>query len=514
MKKILISMLSLILLTSCHDMLDLNPLDRISASTFWMKKEDFDMALTSIYSMRQGSSAMGETGMWSSGMGFWDCLTDLGHSVLSSEIVSGSISPSTRSYISDVYQNCYAGITRINLFLRELYKYQGSDFPEFEKKEIEAEARFHRAFYYFQLYNCYGDVPLILENLTVETMRQPKVDAELVFDQVLRDIDFAIANLNRAAYRTITGHATLASAQVLKARMLICKAYGNTGIPDIDMLTQVRDLCLDIEGTGYYQLSPVFSDLFQTKGQLENKEIIFSVNFMAPNNCTGWDLSYGDWIAASPLPSFVADFECTDGLPWGESPLTNLDNPMLNRDPRLAATVFTGLIDFGNGKTHIPVHSFTTGYGIKKFLDPDNLPYGYQTLSGQDAVVSRLSEVLLMYAEAQNEISGPDTTVYEAINKIRARVNMPPLPKGLTKSQMREKIRHERKIELAFEGVRYFDLKRWHIAGKVLNAVTDGIHKYLWEDRYYKWPIPQFEIDVSKGVLLQNPDYLYTSINN
>jgi starch-binding outer membrane protein, SusD/RagB family len=121
---------------------------------------------------------------------------------------------------------------------------------------------------------------------------------------------------------------------------LIFKAYGNTGTPDIPLLTQVRYLCLTIQTIGYYSLSPKFSDVFQDKGQKGNPEIIYSVNFLSPNNTIPWDLYYGDQINASPLQSFIADFECTDGLAWGVSPLTDLVNLMLNRDPRLAMTVF------------------------------------------------------------------------------------------------------------------------------------------------------------------------------
>jgi hypothetical protein len=90
---------------------------------------------------------------------------------------------------------------------------------------------------------------------------------------------------------------------------------------------------------------------------------------------------------------------------------------------------------------------------------------------------------------------------------LRARVGMPPYPAGLTKDQMRERIRHERRIELAFEGLRYFDLRRWHIAGEVLNNVKDGINPYHYEDKFFHWPLPQPEIDKSGGVLVQNPDY-------
>lgn len=112
-----------------------------------------------------------------------------------------------------------------------------------------------------------------------------------------------------------------------------------------------------------------------------------------------------------------------------------------------------------------------------------------------------------MYAEAQNELAGPDASVYKAVNDLRTRVGMPPFPPGLTKDQMRQRIRHERRIELAFEGLRYFDLIRWHIAGQVLNNVKDGLLPYHFEDKFYRWPLPQPEIDKSGGALLQNPDY-------
>jgi hypothetical protein len=144
---------------------------------------------------------------------------------------------------------------------------------------------------------------------------------------------------------------------------------------------------------------------------------------------------------------------------------------------------------------------------VLKFLDPANLPFGFSTLSQQDAVVLRFGEVLLMYAEAQNEIAGPDPSVYDAMNTLRSRVQMPGFPAGYTKEKMRDRIRHERRVELAFEGLRHYDLIRWHIAGEVLNAVKDSKVPYHFEDKFYRWPLPQTEIEKSAGVLIQNPNY-------
>lgn len=233
------------------------------------------------------------------------------------------------------------------------------------------------------------------------------------------------------------------------------------------------------------------------------------MNYLAPDNTNSMDIYYGDWLVVSPLQNFINTFECIDGLPWGVSPLTDTESPFKNRDPRLNKTVFVNYVDWGNGKVHYPTNDRPTGYGLKKFLEPDNIPYGYATLSEQNVVLIRLAEVLLMYAEAQNELlASPDESVYKALNDIRARVNMPPLSDGLSKDEMREKIRHERRVELAFEsGLRFFDLKRWAIADEVLNNVTDGLLNYHWEDKFYYWPLPQEEIEKSHGVLVQNPNY-------
>lgn len=489
--------------SSCDNSLDLNPLDQISTSTFWKTKSDFDKALTANYASMQADP-------WAVELPVWNCLTDDGfaqhNSGAAKEITSGSISPSTGGYVSGVYSESYKAIARVNIFLAQLKAYANPDVTETDRKLYEAETRFLRAFYYFQLYHLYGDVPLVLEPLTLETQNQPKVPAAEILAQINADLDFAIANLNANAYPQNGGHAAASSAQALKARVLMYAAYGANGTPDAAILAQVKALATEIMPK--YSLSPNFEDVFRDAGQKNNPEIIFSTNFLAPNNTRPWDMYYGDWLVASPLQNFVDAFECTDGLPYGVSPLTDKKEPFKNRDPRLAKTVFVDHPDFGGGRVHIPSNSRPSGYGVLKFLEPGNIPFGYSTLSQQNAVVLRLADVLLMYAEAQNELAGPDATVYKAINDVRLRSKMPALPAGLTKAQMREKIRHERRIELAFEGLRYYDLKRWHIAGEVLNSVKDSFVPYKFEDKFYKWPIPQPEIDKSGGVLKQNEDYL------
>jgi len=490
-------------LSACNDSLELNPLDQISSSTFWKTKGDFDKALTANYASMQADP-------WAVELPVWNCLTDDGfaqhNSGSAKEITSGSISPSTGGYVSGVYSESYKAIARVNIFLAQLNAYTNTDVTEADRKLYEAEVRFLRGFYYFQLYYLYGDVPLVLEPLTLETQNQPKVPASEILAQIISDLDFAIANLNANAFPKNNGHAAVTSAQALKARVLMYAAYGEDGIPDPAILAQVKALTSAV--IPLYNLSPEYEDIFRDAGQKNNPEIIYSTNFLAPNNTRPWDMYYGDWLVASPLQNFVDAFEYTDGLPYGVSPLTDKKEPFKNRDPRLSKTVFVDHPDFGGGRVHIPSNSRPSGYGVMKFLVPENIPFGFSTLSQQNAVVLRLADVLLMYAEAQNEIAGPDETVYKAVNDIRLRSKMPALLPGQTKAQMRERIRHERRIELGFEGLRYYDLKRWHIAEQVLNNVKDSFVPYKFEKKFYKWPIPQPEIDKSGGALKQNEEYL------
>lgn len=500
-------LISTLLLTSlafsgCKDTLDLNPLDQISTGIFYKSKGDFDKSLAAVYASMQ-------TEEFSYGMGFRDCLTDNGYGQFNSgsvnDIVQGNLNTTTGGYETGIYNNAYRGIARVNIFLKNLDQYAGSDMSITDRTAFQAEVRFIRAFLYYHLYTIYGEVPLVLAPLELEDQKQPKVPAEQILAQILTDLDYSITNLKTGPYYSNGGHAASSSAKALKARVLLFAAYGSNGIPDPVKLTTVRDLSREV--MAQYKLSPNYEDIFRDATQKNNTEVIFSVNFLAPNNTAPWDLYLGDWVAVSPLPNLVKDYEYIDGLAYGTSPLTNASNPFTDRDPRLKKTIFKDFVDFGNGKTHIPSNPRPTGYGVMKFLDPANLPFGFSSLSQQDAIVLRLAEVMLMYAEAQNEIAGPDKSVYDTMRELRARVGMPAYPDGYNQGEMRERIRHERRIELAFEGLRHYDLIRWHIAGDVLNQVKDSPVSYHFDDKFYRWPLPQTEIDKSSGILIQNPNY-------
>ncbi|MDR1407138.1 MAG: RagB/SusD family nutrient uptake outer membrane protein [Tannerella sp.] len=501
-------------LNACDDFLDRQPHDQISQAVFYESKSHFEMALGGNYRLLQQPVSAGDhTRFFTESQPGWDCLSDNCYGKhgwgQTKEILAGNLTPSTGGYIEHLYSGCYNGIARVNIFLSELTAYHGEDMTQAEKNVFEGEARLIRAYYYFHLYMFYGDVPLVLEPLTVETQAQPKVSAAEIMTQILADIDFAITNLKNISYTENAGHVTRSTAQALKARALSFTAYDRSGTPDPAVIRQVRDLCLEI--MPLYSLSADYADLFKSNGQINNPEIIWSINYLAPNNNCVYQTFQVTYVAWNPHHNLVEDYECIDGLPWGESPLTNPANIFENRDPRLKRTIYQDIIVWDDGTTHIPTEERITGYGVMKYIDQKNVASDMNPVPAQadvDAVVIRLAEVLLMYAEMQNELEGPDASVYHATTDLRARAGLPPYPAGLSKEQMRERIRHERRVELAFEqGLRLYDIKRWHIVADVLSRINDGIINYRFEERFYKWPLPETEIEKSGGILIQNPDY-------
>ena len=479
MKRIGIYLLIMISgLTSCGD-LDINPNDRPSSETFWKTSEDINLALTACYGAMHRD-------LFSFSTPCWDNLTDNGYGQhaerqygMTTNMVMGNIEPSSDGFISAVYTDAFADIATVNIFLDKLKKIDKLN--DIIKKQYEAEARMLRAYFYSYLYRGYGEVPIISEPLNLETQYQEKKPMSDVYKFIMDDISFAIDNLPDQTYSESKGRWTKNAAKAYKARMILFTAYDEEGNMITNKMTEAKTLLGEIKG---YALANDFSDNFNDLKQESSPEIMMSIKFLAPNTSSSADMWYADWLVVSPLINFLETFEMRDGTPG---------QPI----PKKAGSKF--LID---------LEAFSTGAGLYKFLSP-NLPppFGYNTKSQQDWVIMRYADVLLMLAEAENELNGPTELVYKSINAIRKRALMPELPPKLSKEQMRNKIRNERRIELAFEGHRYFDLKRWKTAISVLNAVADAPVTYKFEKKHYLWPIPQSEIDKNKGKLVQNPDW-------
>ncbi|MEL6142850.1 MAG: RagB/SusD family nutrient uptake outer membrane protein, partial [Bacteroidota bacterium] len=218
------------------------------------------------------------------------------------------------------------------------------------------------------------------------------------------------------------------------------------------------------------------------------------------------------WGSITPLDGLANSFYMTDGLSIDESPMFDPDNPYLNRDERMYANLFIPGISTWRGQVYNEsLSGFSPFFAIRKWVDLD-------ATIGEDAcacnetnlILLRYGEVLLNLAEAVNEAEGPTQEVYDAINAIRRRANMPDVPAGLSQAEMRDEIRHERHVEFPWEGLRIHDLLRWRTAEQVVPQTTlfgeSRDTRQFDAGKNYLWPIPQKEIDLNSN-LSQNPGY-------
>jgi hypothetical protein len=248
---------------------------------------------------------------------------------------------------------------------------------------------------------------------------------------------------------------------------------------------------------------------------------------------------YGGWGGNCPMQNLVDDYEMENGLPIGD-PASNYDpqDPYTDRDPRFYATILYNGAPYRGRQVETflpggkdspdgvePWNTSPTGYYLRKFLKESITLEDWNNMGTASWRYFRYAEILLNYAEAQNEAVGPDQSVYDAINAIRSRAGMPDLPAGLSPDEMRERIRNERRIELAYEEHRYFDVRRWLIAEDVENAPAQGISitkngngtltyqtkvalgEKNFQPQHYWFPIPIEEVNASDGAIEQNPLY-------
>ncbi len=540
MKKIVNIILASALLvgstTSCSDFLQKDPPSSPSQSIFWQKKSDFQSALAGSFSI-----VYEWPGVMSQIVACFDNLTD--NSICQHDedtygktktIALGDLDPNTTGYVTYMYKHCYQGIARVHLLMENLEAYQGADMSADEKSFMLAQAKALRGYFYSWLYQCYREVPLVTESLTMDNMYQAKASRAEIYTQIMKDFDEAIAALPDKPYSDaqMSGYFSPGALKAFKARLMLTDAYDDKGNADPSKMGEIVSLLESVKG---YGLADRMRDNFISSKQLSSPEIMFSVRYLAPNTTHNMDLYYAAWTTCGVTRDLVDAFECTDGQKWGESPLTVPVNESLlatgelgeankaeraklfqNRDRRLYETVcHSGVADFSiDGQEGDPVtitSQMQTGFGMMKLVQPTKEMPSYSTISDADVIILRYAEVLMMIAEAENEANGPTQKVYDAVNQIRVRSGQPELPAGLTKEQMRERIRNEWRVEFVFEGHRYFQLKRWKLMEELVDGAADpALPSYIkvFKPAFYYFPLPQAEIDKAGGVLVQDPNYI------
>ena len=557
---ITIAVVSLIVI-SCGDDMNLTPLDAPSSETFFTNQSELELAINGVYN---------STFHWTMGGTPWfmalELATDHGFDRSAGMQLVGQGGGSAGTGIFQNYwSNLYNSISRANNLLGNMSKAEETVSGDLLQR-FEAEARFLRAYSYHHLTELYGDVPLLLEVPRPDETQIGRTDKSVVVDQILNDLDFAAQILPASWSGSDDGRVTSGTATALKARVAL---YNGRYQVASDAANQVIE-------SGQYSLHPDYEEVFKLGGQ-RNSGVVFDIPYLvgvATHNLPRRHGSrqVGAWSQNVPSQSLVDSYQAVDGQHIDESPIYDPAKPFENRDPRLDASIVrpqsvlanivfethpdsieTFKIENGervrvdNQDALNPFASFT-GYLFRKYTNPDDFGARMDN-SEQNIILIRLAEMYLVYAEAKIESNDIDQSVLDAMNKVRARgygvdftdVNSYPAITTTDQTELRRELRYERKVELAVEGFRLFDIRRWGIADKVMDGSLIGRPRDAYstissppsinrdighhpnygalQDLYrnvesrsftaprdFLWAIPQAEVDVN-GEITQNPGY-------
>jgi len=524
--------LLVIICTSCsQDLFDKQPLDAISDDTFWQTQGDAQLALVGCYNTGAG---------WKDG-DFWtpksllslDLMAGNGSEkeLIPDHVTDGTLT-STYWVPGGYWSHSYQKIATCNNFLDHIAAITMDDT---KKAIMVAEVRTLRAYEYFNLSLYFGDVPLVKKVLTLEeansVTRAPKSEVWTFAETELKAC-FDILPITRP--ESENGRITSGAALGILGRLQMAEKKWSEAA--ITYKTIIDYNC--------YVIDPKYRELFLGDHE-SSKEIIMSSQYLA--DVYGHVLliyltpeTWGGWHQFSPFNELVKEYECIDGKTTSESPLFDPNNPYRKRDPRLLATImisdtstFRGITYTSRPGTNLQDRlneypGVWSGYCIKKFLEDD--PTVSVWSSGTNGILIRYAEVLLSYLESKIESGAviDQTLLDQTVNKVRGRaaVNMPAVT-TTNIDELRTIVRRERRVEFAFEGIRYFDILRWGVAAEELNRQFTGMKLtseeaktypvdaegyYIYKKRSFKkginelWPIPQSERDINKN-LTQNSGY-------
>lgn len=395
------------------------------------------------------------------------------------------------AYLGDLVYKC-------NVVLQQVQK-DSSGTAEAVKESAIGEARFLRGYGYFMLVRLFGSVPIIDSVLDIQSSVVSQSTPEQVYAFIEQDLLYAAAHLPLSYDPKFIGRATVGAANGLLAKVYLYEKKWQ----------QALDAAGIVINSGQYDLSTPYQQIFMQQGE-NSKESIFEVQCYADaNHVTDYGCQYADIQGVRGVG--------TQDLGWGfNNPSHQLHLAYEPGDPRMNSTILfvptPGPTVFG--ETFGRPESNDSMYNMKVYLGNDPaIRSAVGGLEGQHAWwenvrILRYADVVLIYAEAANEL-GHTNEALEKLEWIRARArngNNSVLPKVTTTDQtkLRLAIQHERRIELAMEHERFFDIVRWGIAANVLHE-AGKVNFQTGRDELL--PIPQAQIDLSKGVLHQNPGY-------
>ena len=475
-KSYLLAGLLTLSLTACNEkFLDLAPVSSINTSSYYRTESDILTALSGAYGSLQFSGQYGQYYVMT------EIPSDDTYPVLSGTVTDQDQFDkfyliTTNPYLLTAWSDGYRGIYRCNTVISRI---AGITMDETLKSRIIGEAKFLRALMYFNLVRFFGDVPLVLTEITdplqgYDFGRTPVAD---VYAQIGKDLTDAATVLPVSYTGANVGRATTGAAKSLLGKVYLTqKNY-----------TAAAAKLKEVIDQGTYALLPSYASLF-TPANKNSRESIFEVQYKKGNILEG--SNYANNYAPTNSGNSVIAF----GGSGNNIPTADLEKSYEANDPRKNISLATGYTSTSGVRID--------AYYIKKYADPPVVVND----SEDNWYVLRYADVLLMYAEALNE-TGKTADALTYLNQIRRRVSL--ADKAITtQADMRLALEQERRVELAFEGHRWFDLVRTDRAIPVLNAKAAalGIRTALTANNLI-FPVPQSQIDINPSKIKQNPGY-------
>jgi hypothetical protein len=390
---------------------------------------------------------------------------------------------SSNSRVQKVWQQLYYGINRANIAIDNIPTIQ---MDTATNARLVRESKFIRGLLYFNLVRLFGDVPLILHNPTsidLSTLQVPRTNIDTVYNQIISDLKNA-TNLPKTYTGANIGRATGGAAHALLAKVYVARKQWSSALVQLNAV---------INGGYGYALFPNFRDAFQkpTKNGVEH---IFSAQFETNLGATNSTQYLSQSFVSFNTGTFPIDIPA-------DSSVYKLYSA---NDTRRAVTFYSSVYNAATGQTVVYNNAYTPYYN--KFVDYSLTPLTTQAQSGINYPVIRYADVLLLYAEVQNELSGgPTADAYASINKVRTRAGIANLTAGLSQSSFRDSVFLERRKEFIQEGNRWFDLARQGETA-LLTAVHKLPAKSAASSKNILFPIPLVEVQLNP-LLKQNPGY-------
>ena len=531
---------------SCNDdFLERPPQDQLTNANFWENEEQLILAANALYANVKAKNTvdmenMGDNTLWPSSTQY-------------QQIGSGNYGPDQNT-INTEWTTQYRGVRQANAFLENYHKANVN--PEVAER-LAGEVRVVRALMYSYLINFWGDVPLVTQTLNIDELMVARTPREQVVDFLMEDLEVAAEALPvEIPTGENLGRMSRGAALALKARIALYN----------ERYDEAEDAARRVMEMNVYELFDIgnpqenYNAQFTDRGKLSagnNRETIIArlaLSDVAMHNLSREIQVPDQVIRWNPTKSLIDDYLMADGLPIEKSPLYDVnsyEDVFENRDPRLSQTIlepgslwggrYDGREENDNpGIFEVPKFQSDrrgavtlTGYYFTKYADIDAV--ATYNRDDNDIHLLRYAEVLLTYAEAKLELGTlTQEDIDNTVNLLRARVGMIPMniqeieQNGLS---LRDEIRRERRIELALEGQRYFDLKRWRIADVLGNDVkgtninwlpnpeaaanlrTDSegfliahTGRTIDPERHYLWPVPLPQLERNPD-LEQNPGW-------